>query len=38
MLNDRIQSISGLQLALARAEEFLSKFQPDAPCSEFEYA
>ncbi|KAL8100388.1 hypothetical protein AgCh_032591 [Apium graveolens] len=38
MLNDRVQSISGLQLALARAEEFLSKFQPDAPCSEFEYA
>ncbi|KAK1385622.1 Sucrose synthase [Heracleum sosnowskyi] len=38
MLNDRIQSVTGLQLALARAEEYLSKFQPDVPCSEFEYA
>ncbi|KAL1832564.1 sucrose synthase 2 isoform X2 [Daucus carota subsp. sativus] len=37
MLNDRIQTISGLHLALARAAEYLSYFKPDAPCSEFEY-
>ncbi|XP_052208617.1 sucrose synthase 2-like isoform X2 [Diospyros lotus] len=37
MLNDRIQTISGLQFALARAEEYLSKLPPDAPYSQFEY-
>ncbi|XP_059632761.1 sucrose synthase 2-like [Cornus florida] len=37
MLNDRIQTISGLQFALARAEEYLSKLLPDAPYSDFEY-
>ncbi|KAA8548964.1 hypothetical protein F0562_000648 [Nyssa sinensis] len=37
MLNDRIQTLSGLQFALARAEEYLSKLPPDAPYSEFDY-
>ncbi|XAR57050.1 Sucrose synthase, partial [Bertholletia excelsa] len=37
MLNDRIQTISGLQFALARAEEYISRLPPDAPYSEFEY-
>ncbi|KAF2325137.1 hypothetical protein GH714_023009 [Hevea brasiliensis] len=37
MLNDRIQSISGLQSALAKAEEYISKLPPDSPYSEFEY-
>lgn len=37
MLNDRIQSISKLQSALARAEEYLSKLHPDTPYSEFEF-
>ncbi|OMO63899.1 Sucrose synthase [Corchorus capsularis] len=37
MLNDRIQSISRLQAALAKAEDRLSKLPPDAPYSEFEY-
>ncbi|XP_057963751.1 sucrose synthase 2 [Malania oleifera] len=38
MLNDRIQSISRLQSALAKAEDYLSKLPPDTPYSEFEYA
>ncbi|KAI9180986.1 hypothetical protein LWI28_010005 [Acer negundo] len=37
MLNDRIQSISRLQSALAKAEDHLSKLPPDTPFSEFEY-
>ncbi|XP_050235616.1 sucrose synthase 3 [Mercurialis annua] len=37
MLNDRIHNISGLQFALAKAEEHISKLPPDAPYSEFEY-
>ncbi|KAK8650671.1 hypothetical protein V6N13_140299 [Hibiscus sabdariffa] len=37
MLNDRIQSVSRLQAALAKAEDSLSKLPPDAPYSEFEY-
>ncbi|KAA8544281.1 hypothetical protein F0562_022293 [Nyssa sinensis] len=37
MLNDRIQTLSGLQFAFARAEEYLSKLPPDAPYSEFDY-
>ncbi|GMP56946.1 hypothetical protein CsSME_00021234 [Camellia sinensis var. sinensis] len=37
MLNDRIHTISGLQFALARAEEYLSKLPPDEPYSQFEY-
>uniref|UniRef100_A0A5B7BVT5 Sucrose synthase n=1 Tax=Davidia involucrata TaxID=16924 RepID=A0A5B7BVT5_DAVIN len=38
MLNDRIQSLSRLQSALAKAEDYLSKLPPDSPYSEFEYA
>lgn len=38
MLNDRIPSISRLQSALAKAEDHLSKFKPETPYSEFEYA
>ncbi|KAF5744125.1 Sucrose synthase 3 isoform 1 [Tripterygium wilfordii] len=38
MLNDRIHSISRLQSALAKAEDYLSKLPSDAPYSEFEYA
>uniref|UniRef100_A0A2N9G1F6 sucrose synthase n=1 Tax=Fagus sylvatica TaxID=28930 RepID=A0A2N9G1F6_FAGSY len=37
MLNDRIQNISKLQSALARAEEHLSKLPPSTPYSEFEF-
>ncbi|XP_048442737.1 sucrose synthase 2 [Pyrus x bretschneideri] len=37
MLNDRIQSVSKLQSALAKAEDHLSKLQPETPYSEFEY-
>ena len=37
MLNDRIQSISRLQSALAKAEDYLSKLAPDALYSDFEY-
>ncbi|XP_034686223.1 sucrose synthase 2-like [Vitis riparia] len=37
MLNDRIQNISRLQSALARAEEYLSKLPPLAPYSDFEF-
>ncbi|KAK3194150.1 hypothetical protein Dsin_025460 [Dipteronia sinensis] len=37
MLNDRIQSISRLQSAMAKAEDHLSKLPPDTPFSEFEY-
>ncbi|KAJ7977602.1 Sucrose synthase [Quillaja saponaria] len=37
MLNDRIQSMSRLQSALAKAEDHLSKLAPDTPYSEFEY-
>ncbi|XP_058082067.1 sucrose synthase 4 isoform X2 [Magnolia sinica] len=35
MLNDRIHSLSRLQSALAKAEEYLSKLPPDAPYSDF---
>lgn len=38
MLNDRIQNISRLQFALAKAEDHLSKLPADTPFSEFEYA
>ncbi|KAG6703985.1 hypothetical protein I3842_07G113700 [Carya illinoinensis] len=38
MLNDRIQSISRLQSALVKAEEYISKLPSDTPCSDFEYA
>ncbi|KAA8549140.1 hypothetical protein F0562_000824 [Nyssa sinensis] len=38
MLNDRIQSLSRLQSALAKAEDYLSKLPPDSPYAEFEYA
>nr|ASU91340.1 Sucrose synthase [Juglans sigillata] len=38
MLNDRIQSISRLQSALAKAEEYISKLPSDTPYSDFEYA
>lgn len=37
MLNDRIQSISRLQSALAKAEDHLTKLPPETPYSEFEY-
>ncbi|KAM0966044.1 hypothetical protein ACFX13_022199 [Malus domestica] len=37
MLNDRIQSIPRLQSALAKAEEYLSKFPSTTPYSEFEF-
>nr|QNU13189.1 SUS2 [Paeonia suffruticosa] len=37
MLNDRIQNISRLQSALAKAEDYLSKLPADAPFSEFEH-
>ncbi|GAB4829942.1 Pentafunctional AROM polypeptide [Ancistrocladus abbreviatus] len=37
MLNDRMQSISHLQSALAKAEDYLSKIPPDKPYSDFEY-
>ncbi|KAL4603551.1 hypothetical protein ACB092_10G131800 [Castanea dentata] len=38
MLNDRIHSISHLQSALTKAEEYISKLPSDAPYSDFEYA
>lgn len=38
MLNDRIQSISRLESALAKAEDYISKIPQDTPYSEFEYA
>lgn len=37
MLNDRIQSLSRLQSALSKAEDYLTKLPPDTPYSEFEY-
>ncbi|KAK6941031.1 Glycosyl transferase, family 1 [Dillenia turbinata] len=37
MLNDRIESISRLQSALAKAEDYLSKLPSDTPYSEFQY-
>ncbi|KAF8392669.1 hypothetical protein HHK36_023018 [Tetracentron sinense] len=37
MLNERIGSISRLQSALGKAEDYLSKLPPDTPYSEFEY-
>ncbi|XP_073292127.1 sucrose synthase 2 [Primulina huaijiensis] len=37
MLNDRIQRISRLESALVKAEDLVSKLQPDTPYSEFEY-
>ncbi|XP_057424870.1 sucrose synthase 2-like [Lotus japonicus] len=37
MINDRIQSISKLQSALAKAEEYLSDLASDTLYSEFEY-
>ncbi|KAJ8444014.1 hypothetical protein Cgig2_020860 [Carnegiea gigantea] len=37
MLNDRIQTLSRLQSALSKAEDYLSKLPPDTPYSEFEY-
>ncbi|XP_050266200.1 sucrose synthase 3 [Quercus robur] len=37
MLNDRIHSISHLQSALTKAEEYISKLPTDAPYSDFEY-
>ncbi|CAI0387245.1 unnamed protein product, partial [Linum tenue] len=38
MLNDRIHSVSRLQSALAKAEDYISKLPPDTPYHEFEYA
>ncbi|WOG83819.1 hypothetical protein DCAR_0102997 [Daucus carota subsp. sativus] len=37
MLNDRIRTVSRLESALAKAEDYLSKLLSDAPFSEFEY-
>ncbi|PKA57700.1 Sucrose synthase 4 [Apostasia shenzhenica] len=37
MLNDRIQTLSRLQSTLSKAEEYLSKINPEAPFSEFAY-
>lgn len=37
MLNDRIQTLSRLQSALSKAEDYLTKLPPDTPYSEFEY-
>lgn len=37
MLNDRVQSVSRLQSALVKAEDYLSKLPPGTPFSEFEY-
>ncbi|XP_022891567.1 sucrose synthase 2-like [Olea europaea var. sylvestris] len=37
MLNDRIQRISRLESALAKADDSLSKLPPETPYSEFEY-
>jgi sucrose synthase len=38
MLNDRIQSISRLQIQLSKAEDHISKLSQETPFSEFEYA
>lgn len=38
MLNDRIASLSRLQSALTKAEEYLSRLPPDTPYSDFSYA
>lgn len=37
MLNDRIQSISRLQSALSKAEDYISKLPSDTPYTDFEY-
>ncbi|XP_051142212.1 sucrose synthase 2 [Andrographis paniculata] len=37
MLNDRIQHVSRLESALAKADDYVSKLPPDTPYSEFEY-
>lgn len=37
MLNDRIQHVSRLESALAKADDYISKLPPDTPYSEFEY-
>ncbi|KAF3783783.1 Sucrose synthase 2 [Nymphaea thermarum] len=37
MLNDRVHTLRGLQTALAKAEEHLTKIPPDTPYSEFEH-
>ncbi|XP_043709417.1 sucrose synthase 2-like [Telopea speciosissima] len=37
MLNDRITSVSRLQSALGKAEEYLSKLPPETPYSDFEH-
>ncbi|KAJ1402384.1 Sucrose synthase [Sesbania bispinosa] len=37
MVNDRIQNISKLQFALAKAEEYLCRLAHDTPYSEFEF-
>ena len=37
MLNDRIPSISRLQSALAKAEDYLTKLSPETPYIDFEY-
>lgn len=37
MINDRVQTISNLQSALAKAEDYLSKLAHDTLYSEFEY-
>lgn len=38
MLNDRIQRISQLESALAKAEDYVCKLPQETPYSEFEYA
>ncbi|KAJ8623252.1 hypothetical protein MRB53_031781 [Persea americana] len=38
MLNDRIGSLSRLQSALTKADEYLSRLPPDTPYSDFAYA
>ncbi|KAK9756925.1 hypothetical protein RND81_01G130200 [Saponaria officinalis] len=37
MLNDRIQTLSRLQSALSKAEDYITKLSPDTPYSEFEF-
>ncbi|KAF5178563.1 Sucrose synthase [Thalictrum thalictroides] len=37
MLNDRIVSVSRLQSALVKAEDYLSTLSPDTPYADFEY-
>ena len=37
MINDRVQTISNLQSALAKTEDYLSKLASDTLYSEFEY-